>query len=59
MGYPVVNMMENEWKLRQQHGYNFPTEGKPLWNKYQFQKKETNPKEQDCQNLSLGSKKES
>ena len=30
MGYPVVNMMESQWKLRQQHDQNFPMEGKPL-----------------------------
>ena len=30
MGYPVVNLMESQWKLRQQHDQNFPMEGKPL-----------------------------
>ena len=29
-GHPVVNLMESQWKLRQQHGQNFPMEGKPL-----------------------------
>ena len=29
-GHPVVNMMESQWKLRQQHDQNFPMEGKPL-----------------------------
>ena len=29
MGHPVVNLMESQWKLRQQH-QNFPMEGKPL-----------------------------
>ena len=28
-GYWVVNMMESQWKLRQQH-QDFPMEGKPL-----------------------------
>ena len=26
-GHPVVNMMGNQWKLRQQHKKNFPMEG--------------------------------
>ena len=30
MGHPVVNMMESQWKLRQQYDQNFPMEGKPL-----------------------------
>ena len=34
MGHPIVNMMESQWKLRQQHDQNFPMEGKPLYNKY-------------------------
>ena len=29
-GHPVVNLMENQWKLRQEHDLNFPMEGKPL-----------------------------
>ena len=29
-GHPVGNMMESQWKLRQQHHQNFPMEGKPL-----------------------------
>ena len=29
-GHPVVNLMESQWKLRQQHDQNFPMEGKPL-----------------------------
>ena len=29
-GHPIVNMMESQWKLRQQHDQNFPMEGKPL-----------------------------
>ena len=28
-GHPVVNLMESQWKLRQQH-QNFPMKGKPL-----------------------------
>ena len=31
--YPVVNFMESQWKLRQQHDQNFPMEGIPLINK--------------------------
>ena len=27
MGYPFVNLMESQWKLRQQHDLNFPMEG--------------------------------
>ena len=30
MEHPVVNLMENQWKLGQQHDHNFPMEGKPL-----------------------------
>ena len=30
-GHPVVNLMESQWKLRQQHHQHFPMEGK---NKY-------------------------
>ena len=26
----VVNMMESQWKLRQEHDQNFPVEGKPM-----------------------------
>ena len=29
-GHPVLNMMESQWKLRQQHDLNFPMERKPL-----------------------------
>ena len=29
-GHPVVNMMESQWKLRQQHDQNFPMKGKTL-----------------------------
>ena len=47
-GHPIVNMMESQWKLRQQHDQNFLMEGK-------HQKKETNSKEQDCDNHGLGS----
>ena len=28
--HPVVNLIENQWKLRQQHDQNFPMERKPL-----------------------------
>ena len=34
MGHPVVNLMESQWKLRQQHDQNLQMEGKPLKNKY-------------------------
>ena len=29
-GHPAVNLMEGQWKLRQQPDQNFPMEGKPL-----------------------------
>ena len=29
-GHPDGNLMESQWKLRQQHDQNFPMEGKPL-----------------------------
>ena len=32
-GHPIVNLMESQWKVRQQNDYNFPMEGKPLQNK--------------------------
>ena len=28
MGHPVVNLIESQWELRQQHDQNFPMEGK-------------------------------
>ena len=31
-GYPVLSLLEGQWKLRQQHDQNFPMEGKPLTN---------------------------
>ena len=34
MGHPVDNLMEGQWKLRQQDDQNFLMEGKPLSNKY-------------------------
>ena len=30
MGYPILSLLESQWKLRQQHDQNFPMEGKPL-----------------------------
>ena len=30
MGHLIVNMMESQWKLRQQHNQNFPMEEKSL-----------------------------
>ena len=30
MGYPVLSLLESQWKLRQQHDQNFTKEGKPL-----------------------------
>ena len=38
--HPVVNLMESQCKLRQQHDQNFLMERKPLQKKYQHQKKE-------------------
>ena len=29
-GHPEVNMMKNQWKLRQQYDRNFPIKGKSL-----------------------------
>ena len=31
--HPAVNLMESQWKLKQQHNQNFPIEGRPLQNK--------------------------
>ena len=33
-GHPIANMVESQWKLRQQHDQNIPMERKPLQNKY-------------------------
>ena len=33
-GYPIVNLMENQWELRQHHDKNSPMEGKLLQNKH-------------------------
>ena len=30
MGHLIVNLMESQWKLIQQHDQNFPMDGKPL-----------------------------
>ena len=29
MGHTIMNLMGSQWKLRKQHGQNFPMEGKP------------------------------
>ena len=29
-GHPIVNFMESQWKLRQQHDQNLAMEGNPL-----------------------------
>ena len=29
-GHPIVNLVESQWKMRQQRDQNFPMEGKPL-----------------------------
>ena len=58
-GHAVVNLIESQWKLRQQNDQNLPMEGKPLQKKFQRQKKEINPKEQECENHTLESEWES
>ena len=50
-GHPVVNLMESQWKLRQQHDLI------SQWRESQCRTKilaseERNPKEQDCDNQS-------
>ena len=30
MGYPVLSLLEGQWKLRQQHDQNFPNGGKAI-----------------------------
>ena len=29
-GHPVLSLVKNQWKLRQQHDQNFPIEGKAI-----------------------------
>ena len=53
MRHLIVKLMENQWKVRQQHDQNSPLQGKPLQNKCLHHKKEINPKEQDYDNHSL------
>ena len=38
-GHLTVNLMESQWKLRQQHDQNFLMEEKPLYNKSYHKKK--------------------
>ena len=54
MGHPIVNLMESQWKLRQQHDQNFPMQ-KAIVEQIPVSE-EINPKEQDYENHSLGSK---
>ena len=44
-GHPVLSLKESQWKLIQEHDHDFPMKVKPLYNKYQRQKKERNRKE--------------
>ena len=37
--HPIMDLMGSQWKLRQQHDWNFPMEWKPLQNQYWCQKK--------------------
>ena len=55
MWHPVVNLMESQWKLRQQHDQNFPMEGSHCRTNTSIKRK-INLKEKDCENHSLGSK---
>ena len=55
MGHTNLSLLESQWKLIQQHDQNFPMEEKPLQIKYQHQKKEINPEEQDCESHRQGS----
>ena len=34
MGASIMNLMETQWKLRQQLDQNFQMKGKPFWNIY-------------------------
>ena len=54
MGYPVLSLLESQWKLRQQQDQNFPMEAKPLKKKI-LASEEINPKEQNCESHSQGS----
>ena len=55
MGYPTMNLMESQWKPRQQHDQKFPNGRKPIVEQIPASE-EINPKEQDCKNHSLGFK---
>ena len=50
-----VNMMESQWKIRQQHDQNFQCRESHCRTNTSIRKKE-NLKEQDCENHSVGSK---
>ena len=55
MEHPLVKLMENQLKRRQQHDQNFSIEKKPLQNEYYHWKKEKNPKDLDFESHSPGS----
>ena len=38
-GHPVLSLKESQWTLIQEHDHDFPMKVKPLYNKYQRQKK--------------------
>ena len=52
MGNPIVNLMESQWKLRQQDDQNFPMEEKPCRANTSI-KKERYPKKQDYESRKI------
>ena len=53
IGHPIMNLMESQWKLRQQHDQNFSME-KAIVEQIPVSE-EINPKVQDYENQSLRS----
>ena len=49
-----MNLIQSQWKLRQQHDQNFPNRGKIIVEQI-LASEEINPKEQDYENDSLES----
>ena len=56
MGNPDLSLMESQWNLRQEYFQISLTDAEPLQNKYYHWQKKINPKKQDFDSHSQGSK---